>query len=100
MYVCFFAFFIYSVSHLAFLFECPVYFDYILPPIIQCSSGHLVCSNYQLKLQAYMPNMQGTLLGSIRNLAIEKVTNTVLFPCRYSNSGCIVALPDTQKNEH
>lgn len=33
-----------SNSDLASLFECPVCFDYVLPPILQCQSGHLVCS--------------------------------------------------------
>lgn len=30
-----------SNSDLASLFECPVCFDYVLPPILQCQSGHL-----------------------------------------------------------
>ncbi|KAG8437330.1 hypothetical protein GDO86_008145 [Hymenochirus boettgeri] len=34
-----------SNNDLASLFECPVCFDYVLPPILQCQSGHLVCSN-------------------------------------------------------
>jgi len=29
-------------ADLASLFECPVCFDYVLPPILQCQSGHLV----------------------------------------------------------
>ena len=29
-------------SDLASLFECPVCFDYVLPPILQCHAGHLV----------------------------------------------------------
>ena len=33
-----------SNSDLASLFECPVCFDYVLPPILQCQSGHLVCT--------------------------------------------------------
>lgn len=33
-----------SNSDLASLFECPVCFDYVLPPILQCQSGHLVRS--------------------------------------------------------
>ena len=37
-------------QELAQLFECPVCFDYVLPPIMQCNSGHLVCQNCQPKL--------------------------------------------------
>lgn len=37
-------------ADLASLFECPVCFDYVLPPILQCQSGHLVCSSCRPKL--------------------------------------------------
>ncbi|XP_032892287.1 E3 ubiquitin-protein ligase SIAH1 isoform X3 [Amblyraja radiata] len=67
-----------SNSDLASLFECPVCFDYVLPPILQCQSGHLVCSNCRPKLTC-CPTCRGPL-GSIRNLAMEKVANSVLFP--------------------
>ncbi|KAG8147895.1 hypothetical protein E2320_022991 [Naja naja] len=32
------------------LFECPVCFDYVLPPILQCQAGHLVCNQCRQKL--------------------------------------------------
>ncbi|KAF3840554.1 hypothetical protein F7725_006416 [Dissostichus mawsoni] len=32
------------------LFECPVCFDYVLPPILQCQAGHLVCNACRQKL--------------------------------------------------
>ena len=31
-------------NELASLFECPVCFEYVLPPILQCQNGHLVIS--------------------------------------------------------
>ena len=37
-------------QELAQLFECPVCFDYVLPPIMQCNAGHLVCQHCQPKL--------------------------------------------------
>ncbi|UYV68355.1 SIAH2 [Cordylochernes scorpioides] len=37
-------------ADLASLFECPVCFDYVLPPILQCVNGHLVCAACRLKL--------------------------------------------------
>jgi len=59
-------------SDLASLFECPVCFDYVLPPILQCHAGHLVCSNCRPKLTC-CPTCRGQLGGNIRNLAMEKV---------------------------
>lgn len=70
----------------------------MLPPILQCQSGHLVCSNCRPKLTC-CPTCRGPL-GSIRNLAMEKVANSVLFPCKYASSGCEITLPHTEKAEH
>lgn len=80
-------------SDLASLFECPVCFDYVLPPIIQCQSGHLVCSNCRPKLSC-CSTCRGPL-GNIRNLAMEKVAETVTFPCRYNMNGCTAMMLHT-----
>ncbi|XP_048727232.1 E3 ubiquitin-protein ligase Siah1-like [Ostrea edulis] len=87
-----------SNSDLASLFECPVCFDYALPPITQCQSGHIVCQACKQKLNM-CPTCRGPL-GNIRNLAMEKVATTVMFPCKYSSSGCPVTLLHTDKQEH
>ena len=47
-------------NDLASLFECPVCFDYALPPIMQCQSGHIVCSNFRPKL-TLCPTCRGPL---------------------------------------
>ena len=83
-------------SDLASLFECPVCFDYVLPPILQCHAGHLVCSNCRPKLTC-CPTCRGQLGGNIRNLAMEKVASTVMFPCKYSSGGCGAQLLHTDK---
>ena len=85
-----------SASDLASLFECPVCFDYVLPPILQCHAGHLVCSNCRPKLTC-CPTCRGQLGGNIRNLAMEKVASTVMFPCKYSSGGCAAQLLHTDK---
>ncbi|CAG0885805.1 unnamed protein product [Cyprideis torosa] len=87
-----------SGHDLASLFECPVCFDYVLPPILQCSSGHLVCQTCRPKLTC-CPTCRGAL-GNIRNLAMEKVASTVMFPCKYASNGCTGSLLHTEKPEH
>lgn len=87
-----------SSSALASLFECPVCFDYVLPPILQCQNGHLVCSSCRQKLTC-CPTCRGPI-GNIRNLAMEKVANTVFFPCKYSLTGCTALLSHSDKPEH
>ncbi|KAI4793247.1 hypothetical protein KUCAC02_032850 [Chaenocephalus aceratus] len=64
------------------LFECPVCFDYVLPPILQCQAGHLVCNACRQKLSC-CPTCRGPLSPSIRNLAMEKVASTLPFPCKH-----------------
>lgn len=49
-----------SNSDLASLFECPVCFDYALPPITQCQSGHIVCQACKQKLNM-CPTCRGPL---------------------------------------
>ncbi|XP_004690122.1 PREDICTED: E3 ubiquitin-protein ligase Siah1-like [Condylura cristata] len=87
-----------SNSDLASIFECPVCFDYALPPILQCQSGHLVCHDCRPKLTR-CPTCRGPL-GTIRNLAMEKVANSVLFPCKYNPFGCEYVLPHQERAEH
>lgn len=41
-----------------------------------------------------------TVSGNIRNLAMEKVASTVMFPCKYSSSGCLVTLLHSSKTDH
>ena len=40
-----------SSSELTSLFECPVCFDYALPPIYQCDSGHIICAECWTKVK-------------------------------------------------
>ncbi|XP_010382788.2 E3 ubiquitin-protein ligase SIAH1-like [Rhinopithecus roxellana] len=87
-----------SSIDLAILFQCPVCLDYALPPILQCPRGHLVCSSCHSKLIS-CPICRGPL-GFIRNLAMEKVADFVLFPCRYACLGCEITLPHTEKADH
>ena len=40
-----------STQDLLPLFECPVCYEYILPPISQCTQGHLICSSCKSKVR-------------------------------------------------
>ena len=83
------------VSH----FECPVCYDFALPPIPTCLAGHLICSNCRPKLTC-CPTCRGPFGASLRSFDLEKIAATVLFPCRYSTSGCKESLFHTVKIEH
>ena len=81
------------------MFECPVCFDYVLPPIMQCQNGHLVCSSCRTKLSS-CPTCRVPIANNIRNLFMEKLASTMMFPCKYSSSGCPASLTHTDKIEH
>ncbi|XP_056911247.1 E3 ubiquitin-protein ligase Siah2 [Takifugu flavidus] len=81
------------------LFECPVCFDYVLPPILQCPAGHLICNSCHQKLSCCR-TCRGPLTPSIRNLAMEKVASTLPFPCKYSSAGCLLNLHHSEKPDH
>lgn len=80
------------------LYECPVCFKSALPPIYQCQDGHLVCSRCHPRVNS-CPTCRG-YLGSIRNLALEKLASSLLFPCRYASVGCLITLPPVDKERH
>uniref|UniRef100_A0A8C8IAE0 E3 ubiquitin-protein ligase n=1 Tax=Oncorhynchus tshawytscha TaxID=74940 RepID=A0A8C8IAE0_ONCTS len=88
-----------GILHIEALFECPVCFDYVLPPILQCQAGHLVCNQCRQKLSC-CPTCRGPLTPSIRNLAMEKVASTLPFPCKYASAGCLLSLHHSEKPDH
>ncbi|MBN3278169.1 SIAH2 ligase, partial [Polyodon spathula] len=117
-----------QAAELTAVFECPVCFDYVLPPILQCQAGHLVCNQCRQKLSC-CPTCRGPLTPSIRNLAMEKVASTLPFPCKelsplqclfgrtmcpgrqvcqalpmqgrkYASAGCLLSLHHSEKPEH
>jgi hypothetical protein len=53
------------------LFECPVCFEHIVPPIFQCLLGHLICSKCVLMCEN-CPTCRNAF-NSKRNLYMEKV---------------------------
>ncbi|CAH1153816.1 unnamed protein product [Phaedon cochleariae] len=85
-------------DEIAALFECPVCFEVVLPPIMQCQVGHLVCASCRPKLSC-CPTCRGTL-GNIRNLAMEKVASNLMFPCKHKSTGCRMSLGLNDKAEH
>jgi len=81
------------------LFDCPVCFDYVFPPILQCQNGHLVCSNCRQKLSC-CPTCRVPISSNIRNLPMEKLASAMMFPCKYVSSGCTLNLHFKEKIEH
>jgi len=83
----------------------------MLPPYLQCQSGHLVCGNCRPKVSA-CPTCRGPV-PSIRNLGMEKIATRFIhliliknylislqFPCKFAHSGCGQYFFHNEKVEH
>ncbi|CEF60420.1 E3 ubiquitin-protein ligase SIAH1 [Strongyloides ratti] len=79
-------------------FECPVCMEYMVPPLYQCGSGHLVCGSCRPKLNC-CPSCRGPV-PNVRNLAMEKIAATIYFPCKYNVNGCNDAFSASEKLSH
>ncbi|XP_016985201.1 probable E3 ubiquitin-protein ligase sinah [Drosophila rhopaloa] len=80
------------------LLECPVCFGYMMPPIMQCSRGHLICANCRPKVS--LCPVCRVSMTNIRSLAMEKVASKLIFPCKHSHFGCRARLSYADKKNH
>lgn len=86
-----------SVGILSIL-ECPICFEYIVPPIYQCSNQHLLCLNCKQK-QTQCPVCRVKLQND-RNLCMEKIAEYISYPCKYEGNGCSAMLSVFEKENH
>lgn len=81
------------------LFDCPVCFENILPPIMQCPAGHTICSVCLGRIQ-FCPTCRGPVTNPIRNLQMEKIAESLSFPCTHQSRGCTALLRYVDKVIH
>ncbi|KAI3493411.1 hypothetical protein L1887_41800 [Cichorium endivia] len=80
------------------LLECPVCTNSMYPPIHQCHNGHTLCSTCKTRVNRCPTCRQE--LGDIRCLALEKVAESLEFPCKYFPLGCPEIFPYYSKLKH
>ena len=81
------------------LYQCPVCFDYAMPPVRQCSNGHIVCENCKIKLNI-CPTCRERYDIEITNLILSKTCVGIQFPCRYKDDGCEEMFSAQEKRNH
>ncbi|KAK4489686.1 hypothetical protein RD792_000319 [Penstemon davidsonii] len=64
----------------------------------ECPNGHTLCTNCK-RIHNYCPNCRSEL-GNIRCLALEKVAESLQFPCKYQNLGYRDLFPYYNKLKH
>lgn len=67
------------------MLECPVCLEHMGPPIHQCRRGHLVCNSCRAQLQT-CPTCRSRFTD-LRNLALERIAELLLFPCKNDQCG-------------
>lgn len=78
--------------------ECPVCFDYMLPPIYQCISGHSICASCKPQV-ARCPICPGEIRNT-QNYSLEKLTTRMMYPCKYHKMGCAITLKSSEIRSH
>lgn len=81
--------------------ECPVCTELILPPVHQCSAGHVLCADCKTKLPTppKCPKCRDEN-GFGRNLALEQLAANISLPCLYAEGGCCDTVKYAQFKEH
>lgn len=78
--------------------ECPICTNFILPPILQCETGHSYCSTCFAKLkncpQCFAPKTKS------RCFTLEHVVQKLTFPCKFKDDGCQVLARGSQIKDH
>lgn len=79
------------------LLKCPVCFEPVYPPILQCANGHVFCSRCSPSLQDRCPLCRIALNPPIRNRCLEAVLASFSFPCRFQ---CRAFIPFDKMLDH
>lgn len=89
-----------SAEDIGNLFECPICFEDMLPPIYQCSRGHLICSSCRTKV-CRCPSCREPLVDKVCNLALAQLAERIVNSrCKYWREGCTHKMPYLQKAQH
>ncbi len=82
--------------------ECPICMDRIMPPLEQCTNGHVICGVCKPSVlkssNPLCPECRVSLRSLSRNLLMEKVVSGLTVPCK--NECGEMHLPYTHSREH
>ncbi|XP_069675847.1 E3 ubiquitin-protein ligase sina-like [Periplaneta americana] len=68
------------------LLVCPVCYEYMVPPLMQCRRGHMVCVDCKSSFTS-CPTCRSKFVN-MRNRAMEDVAYNLIYPCKNANLGC------------
>jgi E3 ubiquitin-protein ligase SIAH1 len=78
--------------------ECPVCSDYMSSEIKMCENGHNICGGCKRRL-SNCPSCGGMFVN-VRNIALEKLATTAIYPCKNREAGCAETYTANGKGNH
>jgi hypothetical protein len=78
--------------------QCPVCLEYMASPIKMCENGHNICGGCKEHLSE-CPSCRGTFIKG-RNIAMEKLAATAVYPCTNREAGCEETFTADKKDSH
>lgn len=81
------------------IIECPVCFEYMVPPIAQCLAGHSFCGSHKEQFNICPAGCQSAI-GETRNYSLESMTGSIEYPCKFNKHGCSYSSNAKQIKDH
>ncbi|KAJ1295305.1 hypothetical protein BS78_01G213800 [Paspalum vaginatum] len=79
--------------------DCSICFEPLRPPLYQCQNGHVACFSCwsMLNNKCHICSHEANF---VRNIALEKVVESVKSPCSYAKWGCSMLTSYSLRNAH
>ncbi|XP_066259986.1 E3 ubiquitin-protein ligase Siah1-like isoform X3 [Euwallacea similis] len=79
-------------KHISKEFECPVCFNYIIPPIMMCINSHVICFDcWRRCISCPTCRVKKSIT---RAWALERIHSFIAFPCKWEGCPYIASGPD------
>jgi E3 ubiquitin-protein ligase SIAH1 len=78
--------------------ECPFCMEYMASPIKLYENGHNICGGCKERLSE-CSSCRGKFMN-VRNISLEKIAATALYPCQNSAAGCEETFTVDERNKH
>lgn len=78
--------------------ECPVCTNYMTSPITMCQNGHNICA--KCKSHASICPGCGGEFPRIRNVTLEEIAKTTMYPCKNRADGCLQIFSMDNRLDH
>ncbi|KAK4802576.1 hypothetical protein SAY86_000779 [Trapa natans] len=79
--------------------DCAICYEPLSSPVFQCENGHVACSSCCTNMKNKCASC-GWPIGYNRCRALEKILESVLLTCKFSNYGCKESISYNNRRDH